>query len=233
MSDFGKTLLTSILPIAASLISLAAILLSTRLAYLLTKSQKEKDYENEYYKKIIESRFAAYNLVEKLLATLSADSENTTGPENAFLIIFWVELPFFVKQNNLSLTKQYDLDKSYLGKRSKRADESWYFNLFVNDLADALTREVWLSADLHRHLKDLFDFTIKISDEYQKSNNSIYENERLVEFGKKHYKALVEKRDTIKVVFQHDLLNLHKVQQFIDNKTERSKVLPVALHPRV
>jgi hypothetical protein len=214
MSDFEKTLLTSIIPIGASLISLAALLLSTRFTYFLTKNQKEKDYENEYYKKIIENRFAAYKLVEKLLATLSPDSENT-APKKPFLIIFYVSISFYVADRNLDLSNPFLLDEN---KYSEKEKESWYFNLFLSKLAEALTQEAWLSKELYASLKALFDDLINISSVYQRINKNNYTPGILRKLGEKHYKALAIRRDALNPLFLRDLLSLHEVQAFVNHK---------------
>jgi hypothetical protein len=209
--------------IAAAFIAPAVIaaIVSALLSPLFIRLQKRSEYKDEYYKEMIKSRSAAYKLVESLLATLSPDSENMF-PKKPFLIIFYVSIPYYVTDRNLDLSNPFLLDED---KYSEKEKESWYFNLFLSKLAEALTQEAWLSNKLYASLKALFDDLINISAVYQRINKNNYTPGVLRKLGEKHYKALVIRRDAIKPIFLENLLHLHEVQDFANKKLNKKNLI--------
>lgn len=194
---------------------------TSSLVYYFGIRQSALTYKNDYYKKIIENRVDAYKLVQDLLATLSPQKNDTgDGKEPDFLILFWVSLPYSIRQRNLDLDKQFKLE-DYKGEVNH---EIFYFELFRRDLAAALRQEAWLSGELIDALKGLFKHLALIYDAYTSSIGSKeYRPSELEEIGKEHHERLLTMRDNIKKIFYRDILSLHEVNNFIAAKKAEYK----------
>lgn len=194
---------------------------TSSLVYFFGIRQSALTYKNDYYKKIIENRVDAYKLVQDLLATLSPHKNDTEeGKEPDFLILFWVSLSYSIRQRNLDLDKQFNLE-DYKGEVNH---EVFYFELFRRDLATALRQEAWLSSELIIALKELFKHLALIYGAYTASIGSEkYRPFELEEIGKEHHKRLLGMRDNIKKLFYRDILSLHEVNDFIASKKAEHK----------
>jgi hypothetical protein len=221
MHCFVKSILEFIqhipVPIYTSIIGAA-------LVFLFTWLQKRKDYENEYYKKVIENRFAAYKMVEDLLATLAPDNKHPKITKPLYLVVFWVTLDYYIGIQKRNIDEPYDRDKEMSGTRDEKADNAYLFNLFSRNLADTLRQEVWLSDALLEKLSELFKVFITISFEYdelylKKSQES--KKDALTEVGHLHHDEVVNLREEIKIIFYSDMNSLHEVAQFLKSKKKR------------
>jgi hypothetical protein len=227
MEDSTKLLVAGAISLIASIITLV-------LTFFSTRNQKAKDYENDYYKKIIENRFAAYKMVEELLATLSPKVLHINPP---YLIIFFVSLPYYVKQKNLDLYNQYNLNKDYLGERTKMEDESYLFKLFLANLATAMRQEVWLSNLLMSKLSELFALGVAIQSIYEQHNDADlnakipYRLKSLANIGQDFHDEIVKLRDEVKAIFYSDILSLHNVDSFILAKPSLTGRFKLAIRP--
>jgi hypothetical protein len=187
--------------------SIVAAALSSLFNYLL----KDKEYKNDYYKKVIETRMAAYKAVQEILASLSNDTLDFVD-DKGYMNMFEVTLSMHIDNYNLDISNQY------IKKADFREDELYGFRNFMKNLSFALAQRDWLNHDLIDCLQQLQDSlnAVLISAIQRKVN--------LVVIAKEKHTELLRLKTGIQHEYHKDMQDLQNVPEFFKNKRENENI---------
>jgi hypothetical protein len=183
--------------------SIIAVALSNLFTYLL----KNKEYKNDYYKKVIETRMAAYKAVQEILASLNNDTLDFAD-HKGYMNMFEVTLSMHIENYNLNI------DNQYVKKADFKEDEFYGFKNFMNSLSFALAQRDWLNYDLINCLQELQDSLNAVL------TSAMQRRVGLVVIAKEKHVELLRLKTGIQHEYHKDMQDLHNVPEFFKNKRE-------------
>jgi hypothetical protein len=180
--------------LVAAVIAALASLASASMAFL----SKNKDFSNEYYKRIIEKRFKVYQDVESVLYELRANKLLGGDDDKVYASVFENKGKFkaFMDKMNAVL-----LEGFWLSKQERHALGS-LFNLFNK-----------IGRDIIKEKNELWNTEEEIDE------NSLYKNK-----GVEHRKDVEHKAVMVGLYLRKDLAELYKVKPYLKGLIKQSEV---------
>jgi hypothetical protein len=147
---------------------------------------KDKEFKNDYYKKIIERRLMAYELLEKIVYSLSKRNVITLSTSVG---ICTHEIYSF-----------FSFEKNYME--------------FHEMTTEAIGKTLWYSVDLKNEISHLQNTVANIGNEFAAPEGQEIGNERLRLAGVKHDAELKDIRKNIVTLVRKEIIEIQNIDNF-------------------
>ncbi|MBH8559858.1 hypothetical protein [Hymenobacter negativus] len=166
--------------------AIIAALASLTSAYIALKS-KDKDFKNDYYKKMIDKRLSAYDDIESILNNLShvvnVEKLVNKKPESVGAIFKFFE-----------------------------SDES--FHAFMNKLQSVIHKGFWLSTGCKNEIIDFYNKLSEIGKELKVYENQNFNRDELINAGLKYYNSIDKVRIRVYLLMVEEIIEIQNVEKF-------------------
>lgn len=183
-SSTNYVLIAAVIAALASLVS----------AFIGFKS-KDREFKNDYYKKMIDKRLAAYEKVESIIADLGIDiyilDENRVATEEKIKAFF-------------------------------RDDAS--FRKFFDRLDTVNSKSLWLSGACRLELKNLFNKLSDIMDDISTIEGGKMETDSLVQKGIDNYEYIDAIDEKLRALIKREIVEIQDVDKFFEELHPRDSL---------
>ena len=176
---------TLIAAIIAALASLAS-------AYISFKS-KDKDFRNDYYKKLIDKRLSAHNNFEKIVSELSQVVDYRIKGKDDSMIEGQI---FAIFSNSKS------------------------FGLFMSEIQNTLQTRFWLSKECIQDIGLLRNYLADVSSEFYDNTTKEFDEKKILKSGVKHHEQLNALRQSLVLLLRKEIIEVQNIDKFFEQLTD-------------